>query len=659
MKVDLGEFVGIFVEEAREHLDAMESLLLALSPNRVDGEMLNALFRAAHSIKGGAATFGLDEVAGLAHVAESLLDRLRDQRLALSADIVDALLVGTDVMRAQIAAFEGHAAVPAPQVEAARAQLSALAGPVAVPAPAAWPALPAEAPLAMPPSAALPGPAAGVAEANEAVGALAGEGVAFGFFEDVPEPSAEALPARGAGAGAGADAGAGAVADVCAVPPASSAMAEPPAASASAGLPAPSTGPGAAHAGHESSSIRVSVDKVDQIINLVGELVIIQSMLAQHALGDTPQQVERLRSGLDLLDRNTRGLQEAAMAIRMMPISAVFSRFPRLARDLAQRLGKEVEIRLEGEGTELDKGLIERIVDPLTHLVRNSLDHGLELPAERVAAGKPAAGAITLGARHEGGSIVIEVTDDGRGLDRERILAKARERGMAVPEQPTDAQVWALIFEAGFSTAAAVTDVSGRGVGMDVVRRNIQALGGRVDIHSEKGRGTRIAVRLPLTLAILDGLSVACGGEVFIVPLAFIVESLRAEGDAVRSVAGAGRVLRIRGRYLPVVALHEVLGLAGGTPPGADGIFIVLETEGQRIALFVDALLGQHQVVIKSLEANYRKVAGISGATIMGDGRVALILDAAALGRQAASSVRLPSPLESADAFLSTEPLPA
>ncbi|MBP6897247.1 MAG: chemotaxis protein CheW [Pseudacidovorax sp.] len=658
MKVDLSEFVGIFVEEAREHLDAMESLLLALSPNRVDGEMLNALFRAAHSIKGGAATFGLDEVAGLAHVAESLLDRLRDQRLALSADIVDALLVGTDVMRAQIAAFEGQAAVPAPQVEAARAQLSALAGPVAVPAPAAWPALPAEAPLATPPSAALPAPVVGAGEANEATeaaGSLAGEGVAFGFFDDVPEPSAEARPVPGAGAGAGA----GAVADVCAVLPASSAMAEPPAVAASAGLPAPSAGAGAAHAGHESSSIRVSVDKVDQIINLVGELVIIQSMLAQHALGDTPQQVERLRSGLDLLDRNTRGLQEAAMAIRMMPISAVFSRFPRLARDLAQRLGKEVEIRLDGEGTELDKGLIERIVDPLTHLVRNSLDHGLELPAERLAAGKPAAGSITLAARHEGGSVVIEVADDGRGLDRERILAKARERGMAVPEQPTDAQVWALIFEAGFSTAAAVTDVSGRGVGMDVVRRNIQALGGRVDIHSEKGRGTRIAVRLPLTLAILDGLSVACGGEVFIVPLAFIVESLRAEGDAVRSVAGAGRVLRIRGRYLPVVALHEVLGLPGGTPPGADGIFIVLETEGQRVALFVDALLGQHQVVIKSLEANYRKVAGISGATIMGDGRVALILDAAGLGRQAASSGRLPSPLESAGAFLSTEPLPA
>lgn len=642
MKVDLGEFIGIFVEEAREHLDVMESLLLALDPQQVDGETLNALFRAAHSIKGGAATFGLDEVTRLAHVAESLLDRVRDRRLALTPEIVDALLVADDVMRAQIAAFEGQAPVPPADVEAVRARLAALAGSTEAPAdPAAASATPAaEAPAAAEPAAADP---------------IVGEGVKFGFFDD--EPEVAAAPAEAAPEAASAEA-----TQAAPVTPAPAAEASAPGAAIAAPAPAAAStavpsAPVAAAAVHESSSIRVSVDKVDQIINLVGELVIIQSMLAQYAQGETPQHADRLRSGLDLLDRNTRGLQEAAMAIRMMPISAVFNRFPRLARDLAQRLGKEVEIRLEGEGTELDKGLIERIVDPLTHLVRNSLDHGLELPADRVAAGKPAVGAITLSARHEGGSIVIEVADDGRGLDRERILAKARERGMVVPEQPTDAQVWSLIFEAGFSTAAAVTDVSGRGVGMDVVRRNIQALGGRVDVNSEKGKGTRIAVRLPLTLAILDGLSLSCGGEVFIVPLAFIVESLRVEGDAVRTVAGAGRVLRIRGRYLPVIALHEVLGLPGSKPPGPDGIFIVLETDGQRVALFVDALLGQHQVVIKSLEANYRKVAGISGATIMGDGRVALILDAAALGRLAASAGHIAS-LPGATASLS-ELLPA
>ena len=400
-----------------------------------------------------------------------------------------------------------------------------------------------------------------------------------------------------------------------------------------AAAPNPSASP-------ESSSIRVGVEKVDQIINLVGELVITQAMLAQCVDSESPDRLEKLKFGLDQLDRNTRGLQEAAMAIRMMPISAVFNRFPRVVRDVAGRLGKEVELKLAGEGTELDKGLIERIVDPLTHLVRNSLDHGLEAPAERIACGKVVKGTITLRASHQGGSIVIEVSDDGRGLNRERILAKAKERGIVTAENPTDAEVWNLIFEAGFSTGDKITDVSGRGVGMDVVRSNIHGLGGRVDIHSEAGVGTRMTVRLPLTLAILDGMSVSCGGEVFIVPLAFIVESLRPTPECIKTVSGQGRVLQIRGKYLPMVTLHELLGMP--VPSGAcdDGILIVIDTEEMRMALFVDALIGQHQVVIKSLETNYRKVPGISGATIMGDGRVALILDAASLGRLAASQRR-------------------
>ncbi len=324
----------------------------------------------------------------------------------------------------------------------------------------------------------------------------------------------------------------------------------------------------AAAPAHESNSIRVGVEKVDQIINLVGELVITQAMLAQCVDSAGAQRLEQLKSGLEQLDRNTRALQEAAMAIRMMPISAVFNRFPRVVRDVAARLGKEVELKLVGETTELDKGLIERIVDPLTHLVRNSLDHGLESPAERIACGKPVKGTITLRASHQGGNIVIEVSDDGRGLGRERILAKARERGIAVAEHPSDAEVWGLIFEAGFSTAEQITDVSGRGVGMDVVRSNILGLGGRVEIHSEAGVGTRMTVRLPLTLAILDGMSVSCGGETFIVPLAFIVESLRPAPGAIRTVAGQGRVLQIRGKYLPMVTLHELLGM--DAPAGAD-----------------------------------------------------------------------------------------
>mgnify|MGYP000670751593 CR=1 FL=1 len=323
------------------------------------------------------------------------------------------------------------------------------------------------------------------------------------------------------------------------------------------------------------------------------------------------------------------------MSIRMMPISFVFSRFPRVVRDLASKLGKEVELKTVGEGTELDKGLIEKIADPLTHLVRNSLDHGIEMPEVRLAAGKSAGGTITLKASHQGGNIVIEVNDDGAGLNREKILAKARERGMAVAETISDQEVWQLIFEAGFSTAAVVTDVSGRGVGMDVVKRNIHALGGRVEIDSALGQGTRISVRLPLTLAILDGLSVSVGGELFIIPLTYIVESLQPKADEVQTISGRGRVVHVRGEYLPVVALHEVFNLRPLIAEVHEGVVVILETEGRKTALFVDALVGQHQVVIKSLESNYRRVQGVSGATIMGDGRVALILDAMAIAQVA------------------------
>ena len=585
MDIDMSEFLGIFVEEAREHLQEMEAMLLALRIDTVTTDDLNKIFRAAHSIKGGSATFGLTGVTGLAHVLESLLDKLRDRRLELTTDMVDALLRSTDMIGAQISAHEGRGTVDEQAVEVLCECIRALtdsessAVPAAKPAPVRPPAKP------------------------EAI-----EGVAFGFFDDE---------------------------ELAAVAPGPAPVLAPAAAAPVAASTAPNP-----VASHESSSIRVGVEKVDQIINLVGELVITQAMLAQCVDSDAPNRLEKLKFGLDQLDRNTRGLQEAAMAIRMLPISAVFNRFPRVVRDVAGRLGKEVELKLVGEGTELDKGLIERIVDPLTHLVRNSLDHGLEAPAERIACGKAVKGTITLRASHQGGSIVIEVSDDGRGLNRERILAKAKERGILTADNPSDAEVWNLIFEAGFSTADKITDVSGRGVGMDVVRSNIHSLGGRVDIHSEAGVGTRMTVRLPLTLAILDGMSVSCGGEVFIVPLAFIVESLRPTPESIKSVSGQGRVLQIRGKYLPMVTLHELLGMP--VPPGAgdDGILIVIDTEEMRMALFVDALIGQHQVVIKSLETNYRKVPGISGATIMGDGRVALILDAASLGRLAASQRR-------------------
>ena len=381
----------------------------------------------------------------------------------------------------------------------------------------------------------------------------------------------------------------------------------------------------------ETSSIRVSIEKVDQMINLVGELVITQAMLAQTASQYDPVLFEKLYSGMSQLERNTRDLQESVMSIRMMPISFVFSRYPRVVRDLAAKLNKRVELRTVGENTELDKGLIEKIADPLTHLVRNSLDHGVEVAEKRVAAGKPAQGTITLRAFHQGGSIVIEVSDDGAGLNRGKILAKARERGLPVHDAMTDQEVWLLIFEAGFSTADQVTDVSGRGVGMDVVKRNIQSMGGRIDIESTLGSGTRISIRLPLTLAILDGLSVVVGDQMFIVPLNYITESLQPMATDIKTVSGKGRVVQVRGEYLPVIALHEFFNLRPSVTEIHKGILVILEAEGHKAALFVDDLVGQHQVVIKSLESNYRRVRGASGATIMGDGKVALILDTAAL----------------------------
>ncbi len=386
-----------------------------------------------------------------------------------------------------------------------------------------------------------------------------------------------------------------------------------------------------AAAASETSSIRVSIEKVDQMINLVGELVITQAMLAQTASQFDPVLFEKLHSGMSQLERNTRDLQESVMSIRMMPISFVFSRYPRVVRDLASKLNKRVELKTVGENTELDKGLIKKIADPLTHLVRNSLDHGVEVPEKRVAAGKPAQGTITLRAFHQGGSIVIEVNDDGAGLNRGKILAKARERGLPVHDGMTDQEVWLLIFEAGFSTAETVTDVSGRGVGMDVVKRNIQSMGGRIEIESVLGVGTRISIRLPLTLAILDGLSIAVGDQMFIVPLNYIVESLQPRAADIKTVSGHGRVVQVRGEYLPVIALHEIFNLRPNVTSVHEGILVILEAEGHKAALFVDDLVGQHQVVIKSLESNYRRVQGVSGATIMGDGKVALILDTAAL----------------------------
>lgn len=716
MSTDLEQFYEIFFEESSELLADMEACLLRLDVNSPDLEDLNAIFRAAHSIKGGAGTFGFTDMTEMTHMLETLLDRLRKGELAVRSEMVDAFLRAGDVIKAQLAGHRGESeADPAVAAEVCE-ELKKLSDETQVPAPSetvadsgiGMKAIPVETDIGVSSNVAI---SEAVSESDVAKLTFRIEFSSSGMGDAAVENLFANLKRLGSLGDITSVGGKGhklklttasseedvwetlafvvdpanlkiEVATQCVVEPHSSdedSAAEPFAGedefSIASMPPAPGYGffPGAPAApkdfddsesqlssapqqnihsnknetqnvtnkpsskvsasasASETSSIRVSIEKVDQMINLVGELVITQAMLAQTASQLDPVVFEKLLSGMNQLERNTRDLQESVMSIRMMPISFVFSRYPRVVRDLAAKLNKRVELKTVGENTELDKGLIEKIADPLTHLVRNSLDHGIEVAEKRIAAGKPAQGTITLRAFHQGGSIVIEVSDDGAGLNRGKILAKAKERGLPVSDGMSDQEVWLLIFEAGFSTAETVTDVSGRGVGMDVVKRNIQGMGGRIDIESALGVGTRISIRLPLTLAILDGLSVAVGDQMFIVPLNYIIESMQPTVADIKTVSGHGRVVQVRGEYLPVIALHEIFNLHPNVTAVHEGILVILEAEGHKAALFVDDLIGQHQVVIKSLENNYRRVQGVSGATIMGDGKVALILDTAAL----------------------------
>jgi len=709
--IDLSQFYQVFFEEAGENLENMEQLLLELDIEAADDEELNAIFRCAHSIKGGAATFGFGDVAELTHQMETLLDKLRRHELTPTAPMVDVLLQSGDALKAMLARHQGAGGGEIDTTEllfniramvAGEAPVAPVASVKAAPAPAPV-AAPAVAPAAsggaapttgqrtvelrvsgdaaqaenlvelfkeitdlgtiepLPADAKLDGVlrfkvSTATAEselldlftfhvAREAVSFVAFGDVApvasqpaadpgYGFFNEAdapaaPAPAAAAAPAeKGYGFFDNAP-GAPEQAPVAAHPVADAAP--KPVAAKPAAPAAKSDKPAAAL---EASTIRVSVEKVDQLINLVGELVITQAMLAQNSRGLDPVVYQQLVTGLTDLDRNTRDLQEAVMSIRMIPMSTVFSRFPRMLRDLANKLGKKVELVTQGEATELDKGLVEKITDPLTHLVRNSCDHGVEMPADRLAKGKPEVGTITLAASHQGGSIVIEVRDDGRGLSREKLLKKAREKGIDAPDSLTDAEVWNLIFAPGFSTADEVTDVSGRGVGMDVVKKNITSLGGTVEIDSAEGYGMRVAVRLPLTLAIMDGMSVGVGEEVYILPLSSVVESFQVSNDMVKTIGGSGRVVEVREEYMPVIELEKVFQVPRFDWEHNSGIMVVVEAESGRVALLVDELLGQQQVVVKNLESNYRKVNDVSGATIMGDGRVALILDVGSLVRR-------------------------
>ena len=688
---DLSQFYQIFFEEAGENLDQMEQMLLDLDLTAANDEELNGIFRCAHSIKGGAATFGFSDVAELTHQMESLLDRLRRHELQPIPAMVDVLLESADASRSLLARHQAGGqgeAVSTFELVRRIAELAGGAVPVMAPPPAPAPApAPVAAPVAPAPA---PAPVAGGARAlhieigplermeqADAIKELFRDIPGLGTIEDLPSArpgtrlyavqttstdddlldlfafhvAKEQVAIRPAGAAVQAEP------EVTAAPVAeaevpygffSGAPGVPVADAAPAQAAATATANGAARpaapraaetkatqAQMESTTIRVAVNKVDQLINLVGELVITQAMLAQNSRGLDPGTYQQLLAGLADLDRNTRDLQEWVMSIRMIPMSIVFSRFPRMLRDLANKLGKKVELVTLGEATELDKGLVEKITDPLTHLVRNSLDHGIESPEGRIAAGKPEHGTITLSASHQGGSIVIEVRDDGKGLSREKILSKARERGLDVSDQMSDADVWQLIFAPGFSTADVVTDVSGRGVGMDVVKRNIAALNGSVEIDSAEGYGMRVAVRLPLTLAIMDGMSVGVGDEVYILPLSSVVESFQVNADDVSTVAQGSQLVKVRDEYMPVIALEKVFQVPRPDQDKSSTIMVVVESDGSRVALLVDELLGQHQVVVKNLESNYRKVPNVSGATILGDGTVALILDTGSLVRRA------------------------
>ena len=754
MSIDMSQFYQAFFEESIEHLGSMESLLLAIDLDAPDADQLNAIFRAAHSIKGGSGTFGFTDMTEVTHILETLLDRIRKNEIAITSEMVDTFLLAVDVLREILGAHQSGsnadetasieicvklehladsisndlaAVVGQPGQMASRSTSRSIRG-QSKPG-AAIESSPASAqhtyqiqfantPAAFPskkhlnnllknlgnignienqkitaktvklslttdtPEAELreifsfflkpkqltitmlkPSPSegrlsdgvqsAGVGETNhsaapeqepgygffeepERIKARVEEAQGYGFFEEPEQTRTMVEDAQGYGFFIEPQAIKSSVEDeqgygfFTEVEDKSRSSMPLPAVRQDEN-PGRRTTDRVATAALGDSSIRVSVGKVDNMVNLVGELVITQAMLAETISKMDPVSNENLINGLAQLERNTRDLQESVMSVRMMPINLVFSRFQRVVRDSAGKLKKKVQLKIVGEGTELDKGMIEKVSDPLTHLVRNSLDHGIEPPDERIAMGKDPQGTITLRAAHQGGNIIIEVSDDGAGLSRERILAKAREKGLPVSDSMSDADVWQIIFAPGFSTAAVVTDVSGRGVGMDVVKKNIEGIGGRIEVISHQGQGSTITIRLPLTLAILDGLSIAVGEQIYILPLSFISESLQPGPGDVKEISGQGQVVHVRGEYLPLMALHRVFNVQPRFTDPMEGILVLLEAEGRKVALLVDELIGQHQVVIKSLETNYRKVAGVSGATIMGDGRVALIIDAGAL----------------------------
>ncbi|MBU2037923.1 MAG: chemotaxis protein CheA [Gammaproteobacteria bacterium] len=694
MSIDLSQFHQIFFEESFEGLDVMESQLLDLQPQEVDAESVNTIFRAAHSIKGGAGTFGFMQVSEFTHVVETLLDEIRSGTRSMQRNYIDLFLQSVDCLRAMLGSLQSGSEPDGERAATLKASFEEI----------------------------LQQSADSDSQVTEEKTTVADEGCGNGWritfrpaedilqtgnepfrmFRELQElvgadnltviPLTDNLPEftslhpencylswvlevrsdvnrddiaavfewvaddcdidyQPLSVAAAPDIP---TADTAVTEVAESAVSTDSTEPVSAVIPdkvsealsasaAQQAKPAARTAGksNEPSSIRVSIDKVDSLINMVGELVITQSMLGQLGQDFDMSRLARLQEGLTQLEQNTRELQESVMKIRMMPISFAFSRFPRLVRDLGGQLGKQVNLVMLGENTELDKTVMEKIGDPLVHLVRNSLDHGLETTEQRLAAGKPGEGTITLNAYHQGGNIVIEVKDDGAGLNEERILNKARQKGL-VPEtqELSSEEIHQLIFLPGFSTADVVSDISGRGVGMDVVRRNIAELNGSIEVKSKRGKGSTFIIRLPLTLAILDGQLVKVKDETYIFPLVSIVESIQLQKRSLNHVTGSQYVMKLRDEYIPIVRLDELFNLRASDDEFENPMLVVVEGDNEKVGIVVDDLLGQQQVVIKSLEQNYKRVTGISGATILGDGTVALIIDVSDVGKNLDKSAK-------------------
>ena len=629
---DLTRFREAFLEEADEHLQEMEALLLALDTASADRERLDAIFRCAHSVKGGAATFGLHVLAELTHAMEGLLDRLRRGEAVPDATMTDALLEAGDLARELIAGRRARGgddeAGGGDNDEAVRGVTQSCARLVALANGRASQA-----------------GASSTRTLRITIGPLARPDVAndvASLFDEIPGlglihaldgggPDARGVRLFEALTSSSDDD----LLDLFSLHVAREQVAiveiEDAAVSERVAQSTPPAG---------APSLRVPVAKIDALIELASELVIGQSTLGQavHECNAVPS--DRLVACIDQLERSTRQLQQAVMAVRMVPLQTVFMRLPRMVHELAKRLGKQVDLHTAGELTELDKGMVEQILDPLSHLVRNAIDHGIEPARERLARGKPARGSLRVAAWQQYGSITLEVSDDGRGLEREAILVKAREAGLDLGSSMSDHEVYQLLFAPGLTTAAEATEVSGRGVGLDVVRRNILALGGSVALGSQPGHGTRFTAHLPLTMAILDGMSVAVGDETYIIPAGAVVESFRLADRPIRSgtsgTSGAGgdRAVLVRGEYVPLLVLQAIFAVDAGARRAADPIVVVVESDGARVAVLVDELLGQPQVVVKNIETNYRRVPAVAGATILGNGAVALIVDVAYLVRR-------------------------